>query len=225
MSDSSSLSSVSEYDFEPIPGLPASLPKGEKMLWQGAPQWKSMALHVFHIRKVAVYFAILLVWRFFSASADGATVTEAALSALWLLPLALSAIGLLVLLAWGYSRSTVYTITDKRIVMRFGIALPMTINLPFSVIESAALKTYRDGSGDLPVVLKNKQRIAYLVLWPNVRPWRVKQPQPMLRALADATEVAELLAQALAAENNGTVLRVRKTVRSRPTSSATAAAA
>jgi hypothetical protein len=200
---------MSEYDFEPVRGLPKLLPAGEQMLWQGAPQWRVLARRAFHTRKAAVYFAALLGWRVFSAIADGHTVGEALLAALWLLPLALAALGLLLGLAWGYSRSTVYTITDQRVVMRFGIALPMTVNIPFRVIDSASLKAYPDGSGDLPLQLRGKDRIAYLALWPNTRPWHFARPQPMLRALPQAAAVAELLAQALADSGTGLASEIR----------------
>ena len=29
------------------------LPKGERVLWHGAPDWKALAMHVFHVRAVA----------------------------------------------------------------------------------------------------------------------------------------------------------------------------
>jgi hypothetical protein len=55
------------------------------------------------------------------------------------------------------------------------------------------------------------KRLAYLVLWPHVRPWRLQAPQPMLRAIDDVAAVADLLAEALAADT------ARSTaVRSRP---------
>jgi hypothetical protein len=45
--------------------------------------------------------------------------------------------------------------------------------------------------------LAGSDRIAYLHLWPHVRPWQLKRTQPMLRALADAKTVAQTLATAL----------------------------
>jgi hypothetical protein len=39
-----------DFDFEPVPGLPAELPAGETMIWQGRPQWRSLAVRAFHIR-------------------------------------------------------------------------------------------------------------------------------------------------------------------------------
>ena len=48
-----------------------------------------------------------------------------------------------------------YTITSKRVLFQFGVALPMTMNIPFGKIANAALKTYRDGSGDIPLHLSD----------------------------------------------------------------------
>ena len=48
-----------DFDFEPVRGLPQLLPKGERMLWQGAPRWQDLAVHAFHARKVIWYFAAL----------------------------------------------------------------------------------------------------------------------------------------------------------------------
>ena len=47
---------MSEHDFEPIRGLPGPLPEGETILWQGAPDWRVLAVQAFHVRAVAIYF-------------------------------------------------------------------------------------------------------------------------------------------------------------------------
>ena len=44
-----------EHDFEPELGLPEALPRGEQVRWQGSPDWKTLALRGFHVRKLAVY--------------------------------------------------------------------------------------------------------------------------------------------------------------------------
>jgi hypothetical protein len=111
----------------------------------------------------------------------------------------MAALAALILLAWLINRSTVYTITNRRVVMRFGVALPMTVNIPFAIVESAALKTRRDGTGDIPLTLTPAQRIAYLHLWPHVRPWQFTRPQPMLRAVPDAARVGAILGDAMSA--------------------------
>jgi hypothetical protein len=180
-------------------GLPAPLPPGERLLWQGTPRWGALARRAFHVRKLAIYCAVLLAWRVVADVAEGQPQTAIALGALWLAPLMLAAVGIPALLAWLFSRTTVYTITSRRVILRSGVALPMTLNIPFRVIASAALKTYRDGTGDIPLVLAGSDRISYLHLWPNARPWRMTRPEPMLRGVPDGARVAEILAGALAA--------------------------
>jgi Bacterial PH domain len=180
-------------------GLPAPLPPGERLLWQGAPRWGALARRAFHVRKLAIYCGVLLAWRVVADVSDGQPPAAIALGALWLAPFVLGAVGIPAVLAWLFSRTTVYTITSRRVVLRSGVALPMTLNIPFRLIESAALRTFRDGTGDIPLALAGPDRIGYLHLWPSVRPWRVARTEPMLRAVPDAARVAEILARALAA--------------------------
>ncbi|HSO84058.1 photosynthetic complex putative assembly protein PuhB [Thiocapsa sp.] len=186
-----------EYEFEPIRGLPEHLPPGEEMLWQGAPRWTALARRAFHVRKVAVYFAIILVWRIFADLSAGETTSEVVVGALWITALGVVSIGGLLLLAWAMARSTVYTITTRRVVMRFGVALPMIVNFPFAQIHSAQMKRHRDETGDIPIVLVASTRTSYTVLWPHVRPWHFTKPQPMLRAIPDVARVAGILSDAL----------------------------
>ena len=185
-----------EHEFEAAHGLPEPLPADERVLWQGGPDWRALAVRAFHLRKIAVYFTAILALRGASVLSSGGSAHEAVAAALWLLPLALLAIGLLALMAWLSSRAAVYTITSKRIVMRIGIVLTVTFNLPFRSIENADLRLDADGTGDIPLTLKAPSRIAYLHLWPHARPWRVARPQPMLRAIPDASRVAQILAGA-----------------------------
>jgi hypothetical protein len=151
------------------------------------------------VRKIAFYFGLLILIRLGLLVTGGVTFKEAAVSALWLATLAVLAIAILSLLAWLYSRSTVYSITDRRLVIRFGIALPMAVNIPFKVVESAGLRRHADGTGDIPLVLGSGQNVNYLIMWPNVRPWRFLDAQPMLRCIQDVESTAEILADALRA--------------------------
>lgn len=188
-----------EYEWEPVPGLPERLPNGERILWQGAPRWGALARRAFHVRKVALWFGLILAWVLTADALTGAPLKESVLGAAWLVLLGAVAIGLLVLLARAMARSTLYTITNRRVVMRFGVAIPLTINLPFTQIVSADLREFGDGTGDLPLTLVGAARVPYLVLWPNVRPWHFVPAQPMLRAVPQAAGMAKTLAEALAA--------------------------
>jgi hypothetical protein len=183
---------------EPIPGLPDDLPEGEDILWRGGPDWKALAMHVFHVRAVAIYFAIILIWQVTSAVMDGTAFNVALANSLMLIPMAFGAIGLLCLLAWLMARSTIYTITTERVVIRAGVALPKAINIPFALVESAALNLRKTGNGDIPLKLTSDHKAYYIPLWPHVRPWKLLNAQPMLRGLPDAQTSAEVLSRALA---------------------------
>lgn len=188
---------VLEHGPEPVHGLPEPLPAGERILWQGAPAFGALARRVFHVRAVALYFALLAVWRLVAERADGAGWAAAALDAAGLAVPAGLALGVLLLLARLYARSTVFTITERRVVLRFGVALPMAVNLPFCRIERAALRLHRDGTGDLPLALTEPGPLAWLHLWPFARPWRLGRPEPMLRGVPDGAAVAAILREAL----------------------------
>ncbi len=188
---------MSEFEHEPVRGLPERLPAGEVLLWQGQPSWRALAVRAFHVRKIAIYFGLLLVWRVASGLHGGTSPSGVAESLLWILPLPLAAVGIPALLAWLYSRTTVFTITNRRVVMRYGVALPWSLNLPFSLVESAAVSVHRDGTADIPLVLTGTGRVSYLHLWPFARPWRINRPQPMLRSVADGERAAAILARAL----------------------------
>lgn len=188
---------MSEFDFEPVHGLPARLPEGEALRWQGAPRWGALAVQAFHVRKVALYFGLLILFRVVYVISAGEPLSVALMSGSWLAMLSAMAMGILATLAWLYSRSTVYSITDRRVVIRFGVAVPIAVNIPFKVIESAGLRRHGNGIGDIPLVLGSGQSVNYLIMWPNVRPWRFFDAQPMFRCIADVDTAADVLASAL----------------------------
>lgn len=191
-----------EHDHEPQRGLPEPLPADEHIVWQGSPDWRSLARHAFHLRKLAAYFAALLALRAAFAYGDGGALV--ALKAVAVaLPLALLSLAGLALVAWLTARHAVYTVTDRRVVMRIGIVLTLTFNLPFKRIASAGLRRYADGSGDIPLALMPGDRIAWLHLWPHARPFRLSRPEPMLRSLPQAEQVAQLLTQAWSGATGG----------------------
>ncbi len=200
-----------EHDSEPVHGLPENLPTGERILWQGGPHWMAVARRALHVRKIAVYFGLLVAWRIIAGISDGDAIGAIAFSMAGLLLLAGAAIGILLGIGYLIARTTVYTITNQRLVMRFGIAMPMTFNLPFNAMSSADAKLYADGTGDISVSLNTEDRISYLVLWPHARPWQVSNPQPMLRVVPDASTVAETLATALTANKGAQAVPARET--------------
>lgn len=186
-----------EYEIEPVRGMPGYLPEGESLLWQGAPTWTTLARTVFHAGLLAAYFAVLIAWRIGSELWIGDDMMTAALSASWLATTGAIALGIIALLAWLTARTTVYSITSRRVVMRFGAALPLTVNLPYSAIVSADMKLNRDKTGDIALALTNNGRLAYFHLWPHARPWHLSKTQPMMRAVPNPAAVANLLSKGL----------------------------
>lgn len=183
-----------EHEFEAAPGLPEKLPQGEHILWQGAPSARSLALHVFHMRTLAFYFgAMLLVQALYLAGEPEGLVFK---PLLWSLGAAVLALGLLAAVAWFAARNTLYTLTNRRVVMRIGIVLTLTLNLPYKRLSAAAVRMYRDGTGDIVVDLAGEDRIGWAHLWPHARPWTLRKPQPSLRCLPDVQTVAGLLKNA-----------------------------
>lgn len=180
---------MSEHDFEPVRGLPKALPEGERILWQGAPDWWALAQRAFHCGSLSIYFVVLIAWR--------AVATGSIEAGLQMAPLAVACLGLLAGLAALMARTTVYTITNKRIVMRFGLALPKAINIPFAIVASADVRSYGDKTGDVSLTLSRPHAINYFLLWPHARPWKWMPAQPTLRAIPRGADVAEILSTAL----------------------------
>lgn len=188
-----------EYEVEPVPGLPAHLPAGEVLLWQGAPRWTTLALRAFHLRKVAIYFALLVGLRAAEGASAGEATQSIALGCGWVALLGVALVGILATLAFLSARGTLYSITSRRVVMRHGIALTMSVNVPYTIVDGAAMKSHADGSGDISLTLHEGQRFGYLLNWPHVRPWRLARPEPTLRSIANVREVAQLLTHAVQA--------------------------
>jgi hypothetical protein len=187
-----------DFDFEPLRGLPAPLPAGEQLLWQGSPSFKGLALRAYHVRKVIVYFLGLAAWRVAVGLIYSQPRHDVLVSCLLLVVMACLAAAVLCTLAYCSSRSTVYTITSRRVLLRHGIAVPMTLNVPFKSIDGAGVKVFSNGSGDIALTVAKDQRVGYLITWPHLRPGYITRPQPSFRALGDVETAARILGQALA---------------------------
>jgi hypothetical protein len=178
-----------------IEGAPEALPEGEQILWEGKPDRAALARHAFHTRGLTVYFTVVIgLW---ALNTRKALESDAFMTMLLLqVGLAALAIGIAHALAYASARTTTYAVTDKRVVLRIGIVLPMTLNLPYRFVEGASTRVFKDGSGQIAVQLTASERLAWLVLWPHVRPWRVSRPEPLLRGLRDFETVGRILRDA-----------------------------
>jgi hypothetical protein len=112
--------------------------------------------------------------------------------------LGVAGVAVLHTLAWVSRRTTLYILTDTRLIMRIGMALETRINVPLKHVLSADLKMRAKEHGDIALQLGGERLLGYFLLWPHVRPWHFARPEPMLRAVPDAHKVAALLADACA---------------------------
>lgn len=200
---------MTEYANEPIPGLPGLLPPGERIVWQGSPDWRALARTAFHTRLIAGYFALLVAWAFASAMIGGIAGPGDLIGVAMTALAGIAGVALLNLFAWSSASTTIYTLTDRRIVLRIGIALPKCMNLPLGLIAAADLSLRADGTGDVPLQLTGVPQLGYLALWPHARPWKLIAPQPMLRSIPDAENIAALIARTcLAANPDGKVVAI-----------------
>lgn len=190
---------MSEIRVKPLRPLPEPLPEDERVLWQHSPAWLPYARRVFQLYKIGLYFAVIVGWVAISAYLDASQWSALLRSLSWSVPPVLGVLILLGLFAWFYARATVYTITTRRIIVQSGLAVPSSVNLPFKKISSADMKTYGDATGDIELKTSGP-RLLYSMLWPNVRLLRLNRPTPVLRAIDQPARVAEILGQALAAD-------------------------
>ncbi|MDP3503421.1 MAG: photosynthetic complex putative assembly protein PuhB [Myxococcales bacterium] len=187
---------MSDIDIEQIPGIPGTLPPGEFVIWQGRPQWRAIARHVFKLPWVAGWLGLFASIRVGLELSSGAGILGSAFA----IGLTALCLGILVATSVGFARSTIYTITSRRIVFRIGVAVPMSVNVPFHIIAAANLRVpSANGTGDIELELSGPNRIAWLNLWPHVGGGQFARPRPTLKCLADAQQVASVLREAVAA--------------------------
>ncbi len=183
-----------DFAIEPVPGLPATPPKGEVVLWQGSPHALTLAREAMGLTWVAAYFVALAIWRA-SVVSDGNVMSVVAVM-LPYLAIGLVACGIILLIATVQARATVYTVTSARVAMRIGAALTVTLNLPYKQIGAAGLDLKRSGTGTIALQTLGDTRLSFLMCWPHVRPWHLAHTQPALRCIPDAARVAQILSEA-----------------------------
>ncbi|WP_050930621.1 photosynthetic complex putative assembly protein PuhB [Aestuariivita boseongensis] len=184
-----------DFEIEPVEGLPERPPEGEEILWQGRPDWWQLTWEALSLPWVIGYFVVLALWRFISVvdqmplgQAIGATVPFIILGAI--------VTALLCIVGYVQARCALYTVTNRRVAMRIGAALTMTLNLPYPQVANAMLDLRRKGTGTIAFETMGDTRLSYLLCWPHVRPWHINPSQPALRCIPDAEKVAGLIADA-----------------------------
>jgi hypothetical protein len=181
-------------------GEVSRLPAGERVLWSGAPDRRSLARYFMRERWILAF----VVFSFSIGAAEALQHTDGAvprligvatLSAI----MALIAIVSVRLLAWQLAKSSQYVITNRRVYFNIGIVMRADANIPYSSVETIDLLHRADGSADLMVTLTDEQEIPWLLLFPHMS-WRgVRRGRPTFRALRDHKGAADAIVGALRA--------------------------
>jgi hypothetical protein len=85
--------------------------------------------------------------------------------------------------------------------MRIGMVLTITLNIPLKQIRAASVRGMKDGAGDIALGLIGKDQLGWLHLWPHVRAWTFRKPEPCLRCIDDVQQVSALFLAAWQKEN------------------------
>ena len=184
-----------DFKFEPVRGLPEALPEGEHILWQGSPNPLQLAKDALALKWVLGYFTLLASWRVMVSSIDVPFGTALGHGVPFLIGGVFACL-ILIGVATVQARSTVYTLTNKRVAMRIGAALTMTLNLPYVCIGNANASVHKSGIGTIAFEMTGQTRLSYLMTWPHVRPWYMAKTQPAFRAIPNAAHVAKMFAEA-----------------------------
>jgi hypothetical protein len=158
----------------------------EKVLWKGRPDTALLARTAFHAHKAGLYMAVLAV--------IGVALGNTG-AALFAAGTGVVLVALLYMLAWFSARSTLYILTDVRMIMRIGMAIETRINVPLKQVKAAHLRPRPGGHGDIALEVGGERLLGHVLLWPHVRPWHYAMPQPMLRAVPDAAALAQMIAE------------------------------
>jgi hypothetical protein len=182
-----------------IEGIDEALPPGEVLLWQGRPDLRTLTFRVLHLRAVLIYWLVVaggfVLASLFTDRGTGALAADL----VWLVVVGMVGAGILYGLAAAIRKSTTYALTDRRLVIRLGVALPSVFNLPLDQVDSVDLRALGGGMGDLVFTPAGTDRVGWLFLWPHAKPWALRDPLPAFRALADAEAVGRQVAAAVAA--------------------------
>lgn len=170
------------------------------VLWSGRPAFVSTAIRIWKARIAAVYFALLLADGLRLAMSGASAPADAWMGEAKLLTMAVFAVGGLLLLAVLTTRTTRYEIGERGVTLRYGIAFPATLTIPFAAIARVSIRIHSDGTGDVALRLKPGPGVIYPKLWPHARPWAFTRAEPMLRCVPEAGVAGAMICRGVAAQ-------------------------
>lgn len=178
--------------FEAPKNILDAIPNGESILWKGRPSLWGFSWNLFGLKWITLYLSILSivsVARFFASDFYTAFYVD-------FLPFFLSGIFasiILICLAATQTYSTVYIITENRLIIKTGAALSFLISMPFKKIKEVNLQKRGASIGTISFELLSEKRVPYISCWPSVRPWKFKRTQPAFSCIGSVDEVATIL--------------------------------
>ena len=187
-------------------GEVSRLPAGERVLWSGAPDQRSLARYFLRERWVLAFAGC----SFALGAAEALQHTQDVVPRLvGVTTLSLIMVGVALvsirLFAWRIAKTSAYVITDRRVYFNIGIVLRADANIPYSSVDGVDLLRRSDGSADLMVALSGAQEIPWLLLFPHMT-WRgSRRGRPTFRALRAPQVAADALVAALRAYPQPTV--------------------
>ena len=187
--------SVQEAAPDGARSLSENLPNGEQLVWQGQPERRALATRAMYLKYIAFYLVALIAARTGYLILDGESVATWSGMLVWQVLASAFVMLLIVGLAAVYSRTTRYSLTNERLIIKTGAAITIHINLPLQQIIAADLREYSDGTGDITLQVSRAEKLYWLLIWPNVRSWWIRPLRPVLRGLKDAQAVAHLLVE------------------------------
>ena len=182
--------------------LSENLPNGEQLVWQGQPERRALATRAMYLKYIAFYLVALIAARTGYLILDGESVATWSGMLVWQVLASAFVMLLIVGLAAVYSRTTRYSLTNERLIIKSGAAITIHINLPLQQIIGADLREYSDGTGDITLQVSQADKLYWLLMWPNVRSWWIRPLRPVLRGLRDAEAVAHLLVKEVGEQGN-----------------------
>ena len=178
--------------FEAPKNILDAIPNGESILWKGRPSLWGFSWNLFGLKWITLYLSMLSivsVARIFASDFYTAFYVD-------FLPFFLSGIFasiILIGLAATQTYSTVYIITENRVIIKTGAALSFLISMPFKKIKEVNLQKRGVSIGTISFELLSEKRVPYISCWPSVRPWKFKRTQPAFSCIGSVDEVATIL--------------------------------
>ena len=187
---------INDEPIDIVLGLPGPLPSGERVLWHGKPERAALLRYLFRWPLLVAYFALFALLPILATAQSGASWAQVLFSPVLLLPFALPVAGLVMVSAWALARTSVYVITDRRVILQVGVAFTRTVNIPLELIADVSARE-RSNSVDIALTLRSSDKIAWLALWPHARGFQFSDPVPMMRGLPVDSPAGPILVDAI----------------------------